>query len=91
MHRAVGVYKLLIIDEIGYLPLAREQANLFFQVIAKRYEEGAVSGRLGSPLISRTAARSKRRRRWRTMRRRARRSCTIDGATSSAWMRSSGL
>jgi DNA replication protein DnaC len=23
MHRAVSVYKLLIIDEIGYLPLAR--------------------------------------------------------------------
>jgi DNA replication protein DnaC len=36
MHRAVSVYKLLIIDEIGYLPLAREQANLFFQVVAKR-------------------------------------------------------
>src|SRR6202023_2626892 len=35
-------YKLLIIDEIGYLPLAREQANLFFQVVAKRYEKGAM-------------------------------------------------
>lgn len=42
MHRAVSVYKLLIIDEIGYLPLAREQANLFFQVVAKRYEKGAI-------------------------------------------------
>jgi len=41
LHRTVSVYKLLIIDEIGYLPLAREQANLFFQVIAKRYEKGA--------------------------------------------------
>ena len=40
MHRTVSVYKLLIIDEIGYLPLAREQANLFFQVVAKRYEKG---------------------------------------------------
>jgi DNA replication protein DnaC len=40
MHRTV--YKLLIIGEIGYLPLAREQANLFFQVIAKRYEKGVV-------------------------------------------------
>jgi DNA replication protein DnaC len=39
MHRAVSVYKLLIIDEIGYLPLAREHANLFFQVVAKRYEK----------------------------------------------------
>jgi DNA replication protein DnaC len=42
MHRAISVYKLLIIDEIGYLPLAREQANLFFQVVAKRYEKGAM-------------------------------------------------
>lgn len=42
MHRAVNVYKLLIVDEIGYLPLAREQANLFFQVVAKRYERGAM-------------------------------------------------
>ena len=25
MHRAVNVYKLLIIDEIGYLPLGRER------------------------------------------------------------------
>ena len=41
LHRTVSVYKLLIIDEIGYLPLGREQANLFFQVIAKRYEKGA--------------------------------------------------
>ena len=42
MHRTVSVYKLLIIDEIGYLPLAREQANLFFQVVARRYEKGAM-------------------------------------------------
>jgi DNA replication protein DnaC len=42
MHRAISVYKLLIIDEIGDLPLAREQANLFFQVVAKRYEKGAM-------------------------------------------------
>lgn len=42
MHRTVSVYKLLIIDEIGYLPLAREHANLFFQVVAKRYEKGAM-------------------------------------------------
>ena len=42
MHRTVSVYKLLIVDEIGYLPLAREQANLFFQVVARRYEKGAM-------------------------------------------------
>jgi len=34
--------KLLIIDEIGYLPLDRAGANLFFQLISRRYERGAV-------------------------------------------------
>ena len=32
-------YKLLIIDEIGYMPINRYSANLFFQLIAKRYEK----------------------------------------------------
>lgn len=32
-------YKVLIIDEIGYLPLDKQGANLFFQLIAKRYEK----------------------------------------------------
>ncbi|MGK0169837.1 MAG: DNA replication protein DnaC [Gammaproteobacteria bacterium] len=32
----------LIVDEVGYLPLHGNQANLFFQVIAKRYEHGSV-------------------------------------------------
>lgn len=38
MRRITTHYKLLIIDELGYLPVNREQANLLFQVIAKRYE-----------------------------------------------------
>jgi DNA replication protein DnaC len=38
MHRAVNAYKLVIVDEIGYLPMSREQVNLFFQVAAQRYE-----------------------------------------------------
>ena len=42
MHRTVAMPKLLIIDEIGYLPFGREQANLFFQVVAKRYEKGSI-------------------------------------------------
>jgi len=41
LKRGVLAYRLLIIDEIGYLPMNRDQANLFFQVIAKRYEKGA--------------------------------------------------
>lgn len=40
--RAILGPKLLVIDEIGYLPFGREQANLFFQVVAKRYERGSL-------------------------------------------------
>jgi DNA replication protein DnaC len=42
LRRAVQTPKLLIIDEIGYLPFGREEANHFFQVIANRYERGSV-------------------------------------------------
>ena len=34
--------KLLIIDEIGYIPIDRLGANLFFQLISRRYEKGAM-------------------------------------------------
>jgi DNA replication protein DnaC len=34
--------KLLVVDEIGYLPFGREEANLFFNVVAKRYERGSM-------------------------------------------------
>jgi len=42
MHRAIAAPKLLIIDEIGYLPFGREQASLFFQLVARRYERGSL-------------------------------------------------
>ena len=32
-------YRVLIIDEVGYLPLDIEASNLLFQLIAKRYEK----------------------------------------------------
>ena len=34
------VPRLLVIDEIGYLPIERSGANLFFQLISRRYERG---------------------------------------------------
>jgi len=34
--------KLLVIDEIGYLPIDRLGANLFFQLVSRRYEKGAI-------------------------------------------------
>jgi DNA replication protein DnaC len=42
LKRSVLAPKLLIIDEIGYLPFGRQEANLFFNVIAKRYEHGSI-------------------------------------------------
>jgi DNA replication protein DnaC len=33
--------KLLIVDEIGYLQMDREAANLFFQLVSRRYEKGS--------------------------------------------------
>jgi DNA replication protein DnaC len=34
------VPRLLIVDEIGYLPIDRQGANLFFQLVTRRYERG---------------------------------------------------
>ncbi len=42
MHRTVKAYRLLIIDEIGYLPMNREQANVFFQMIVSLYEKASI-------------------------------------------------
>ncbi len=35
-------YRLIIIDEVGYIPFDHDAANLFFQLIASRYEQGSV-------------------------------------------------
>lgn len=32
-------YKLLIIDELGYLPITKEDSKLFFQLVDRRYEK----------------------------------------------------
>jgi len=34
--------KVLIIDEIGYLPLNRQEASLFFRLVARRYEKASM-------------------------------------------------
>jgi len=36
------VPRLLIVDEIGYLPIDRQGANLFFQLVSRRYERGSM-------------------------------------------------
>ncbi len=37
--RTLAKYKLLIIDEMGYLPFDNEGAHCFFQLVSKRYEK----------------------------------------------------
>ena len=39
--RSLGRYALLIVDEIGYLPMDRVGAHLFFQLVNRRYEKGS--------------------------------------------------
>jgi DNA replication protein DnaC len=41
-NRAIVGPKLLIVDELGYLPFGRDEANLFFNVVARRYEHGSM-------------------------------------------------
>jgi DNA replication protein DnaC len=52
--KLLGQAQLLVIDEIGYIPIDRQGANLFFQLVSRRYERGAIiltsksePGRLG--------------------------------------------
>ena len=33
---------VLVVDEVGYLPLDRAEANMFFQLITRRYERGTL-------------------------------------------------
>ncbi|MGG4155705.1 ATP-binding protein [Peribacillus muralis] len=45
IHRLVNKWSrpnLLIIDEVGYFPFDERTANIFFQVVSKRYENGAM-------------------------------------------------
>jgi DNA replication protein DnaC len=34
--------KLLVVDELGYLPLEKHTAHLFFQLVSRRYERGSM-------------------------------------------------
>ena len=34
--------KLLVVDELGYLPLEKNTAHLFFQLVSRRYERGSM-------------------------------------------------
>jgi DNA replication protein DnaC len=38
----LGYPKVLVLDELGYLPLSREEASLFFRLLARRYERASL-------------------------------------------------
>lgn len=42
LKKVIGGTQLLIIDELGYIKFNAQQANLFFQIINKRYETGSI-------------------------------------------------
>ncbi|MEU3447953.1 IS21-like element helper ATPase IstB [Streptomyces thermolilacinus] len=39
---ALDAYALLVVDELGYVPFDPESANLFFQLVAHRYERASM-------------------------------------------------
>jgi DNA replication protein DnaC len=41
LQRQFAGYKLLVIDELGYVPLSQTGAELLFEVFSQRYERGS--------------------------------------------------
>ena len=41
LQRQLATYKLLIIDELGYVPFSQTGAELLFEVFSRRYERGS--------------------------------------------------
>ena len=41
LHKQIAGYKLLIIDELGFVPLSKTGAELLFETISLRYERGS--------------------------------------------------
>ncbi len=42
LQKQLEAYKLLIVDELGFVPLSTTGAELLFEVFARRYEQGSV-------------------------------------------------
>jgi DNA replication protein DnaC len=40
LQKQMAGYKLLIIDELGFVPLTKTSAELLFELISQRYERG---------------------------------------------------
>ena len=53
LQRQLAGYKLLIIDELGYVPLSQTGAELLFEVFSQRYERGSTLVTTNLPFVSR--------------------------------------
>ncbi len=42
MQKQLAGYKLLIIDELGFVPLSKSGAELLFEIFSQRYERGSI-------------------------------------------------
>ena len=42
LQKQLVKHKLLIIDELGFVPLSKTGAELLFETISQRYEQGAI-------------------------------------------------
>ena len=42
LQKQLTAYKLLIVDELGYVPLSPSGAELLFEVFSRRYERGSI-------------------------------------------------
>ena len=42
LQKQLAAYRLLIIDELGYVPLSPTGAELLFEIFSQRYERGSV-------------------------------------------------
>jgi hypothetical protein len=64
ISKKIRRYRLIIIDEVGYIPVDQDATNLFFQLIASRYEQGSVMATSNLPLraLGRDLLRRRRRR-----------------------------
>ena len=41
--RSLERYRLLLIDELGYIPFEREATDMLFQIISQRYETSSIA------------------------------------------------
>ena len=54
LQRQLALLNLLIIDELGFVPLSRTRAELLFEAFSKRYERGSILVTTNLPFDQRT-------------------------------------